>query len=470
MLEGENRQTLAAERDLFGSDIALLPPLEDNIKCGNSLIASDFSLVPEDLVRVKAFDWDVQFAAIMKDGGFDAVIGNPPYGAEVGEDGASYLRARFVCARREVDTYALFIERGIHLTKAGGMLAMIVPTGWYSGARYPDLRRHVGTWSDPCVFVNLPYDIFADAWVDTTIFATRRRPRAASWPRSEPCQVELKTFGKRDRIGSIGEFARGLSRADFAAWFATGDDTYLTYADQQATDLLRRIEQASVCFSEYADIQRGVTPFRLSDRPTHSTSRPAFAGTVRRYSLDKGERRYVRFDETLMEPKPERYFRGSRLLIRELISRQFRIQAALASEDFITNKSMQSALPLPDGPGLEFLLGCLNSRLLSWVFLQRSNIGQRDDFPKIVLKETRLLPFPNVRRQGTTDRARHDRMVTLVDKMLALVPKLRAAKSEQERQTLQNAVTATDRQIDALVYELYGLTPEEIALVERESK
>jgi Xaa-Pro aminopeptidase len=57
-------------------------------------------------------------------------------------------------------------------------------------------------------------------------------------------------------------------------------------------------------------------------------------------------------------------------------------------------------------------------------------------------------------------------MVELVDKMLALVPKLRAAKSEAERATLQNAVTATDRQIDALVYELYGLTPEEIALVE----
>jgi hypothetical protein len=57
-------------------------------------------------------------------------------------------------------------------------------------------------------------------------------------------------------------------------------------------------------------------------------------------------------------------------------------------------------------------------------------------------------------------------MVALVDKMLALTPKLRGAKSEGERRTLQNAVTATDRQIDALVYELYGLTPEEIALVE----
>jgi len=65
-----------------------------------------------------------------------------------------------------------------------------------------------------------------------------------------------------------------------------------------------------------------------------------------------------------------------------------------------------------------------------------------------------------------SDRARHDRMVGLVDKMLALTANLRAATSDGERQTLQNAVTATDQQIDALVYELYGLTEEEIALVE----
>ena len=81
MLENENRTTLQRQRELLAdeADIALLPPLQDNIKCGNSLIASDFSMMPEDLVRVHAFDWPVQFAPIMKAGGFDAVIGNPPY-------------------------------------------------------------------------------------------------------------------------------------------------------------------------------------------------------------------------------------------------------------------------------------------------------------------------------------------------------------------------------------------------------
>ena len=64
------------------------------------------------------------------------------------------------------------------------------------------------------------------------------------------------------------------------------------------------------------------------------------------------------------------------------------------------------------------------------------------------------------------DKSRHDKLVVLVDKMLGLMPKLRAATAESEKAVLQNAVTATDQQIDQLVYELYGFTPEEIKLVE----
>jgi len=79
MLEGETSETLQREQDLFGGDEPILPPLHDNIKQGNSLIASDFSMIPEDLVRMHAFDWNVGFKDILKSGGFDAVVGNPPY-------------------------------------------------------------------------------------------------------------------------------------------------------------------------------------------------------------------------------------------------------------------------------------------------------------------------------------------------------------------------------------------------------
>ena len=93
-------------------------------------------------------------------------------------------------------------------------------------------------------------------------------------------------------------------------------------------------------------------------------------------------------------------------------------------------------------------------------------VARRDDFPKTIIKQTRELPFPVLDRSSRDHQKTHDRLVALVDKMHALTPALRAAKNDAERAALQNALTKTDRDIDQLVYQLYALTPEEIALVE----
>jgi hypothetical protein len=107
----------------------------------------------------------------------------------------------------------------------------------------------------------------------------------------------------------------------------------------------------------------------------------------------------------------------------------------------------------------------LNSKLLFWCLRQVSNVF-RGGWITCTKQYFGELPIVSLDLSKPASRARHDRLVGLVDKLLALTPKLRAATTEAERQTLQNAVTATDRQIDALVYELYGLTADEIKLVE----
>ena len=113
-----------------------------------------------------------------------------------------------------------------------------------------------------------------------------------------------------------------------------------------------------------------------------------------------------------------------------------------------------------------YLLGCLNSKLLSWYFLKRSNIAQRDDFPKIVLKETRNLPIRSFNFSDPADKARHDKMVELVDRMLELNKQKHSGKlapSQVER--LDREIAATDAEIDGLVYELYSITDEERRIV-----
>ena len=117
----------------------------------------------------------------------------------------------------------------------------------------------------------------------------------------------------------------------------------------------------------------------------------------------------------------------------------------------------------------EFVLGLLNSKLLFWCLRQVSNVF-RGGWITCTKQYFGELPIVSLNLSAaSSDHARHDRLVGLVDKMLALTPKLRAATTDTERQALENAVTATDQQIDALVYELYGLTEEEIKLVESDA-
>lgn len=128
MLEGENRTTIARERDIFGygNDVAMLPPLENNIKCFNSLIGSDFSLIPGELLRVNAKDWSIQYPTIIDAGGFDAIIGNPPYRSlllgkkQESEDNdlIEYYKSNYsYAAVYKMNLFGLFIERSTSLRR-----------------------------------------------------------------------------------------------------------------------------------------------------------------------------------------------------------------------------------------------------------------------------------------------------------------------------------------------------------------
>jgi hypothetical protein len=401
----------------------------------------------------------------MKSGGFDAVIGNPPYGASINNSELIYLRMRFTTSNKDLDTYSLFIEQAVRLVRSEGRVSMIVPTGWYSGPKFSSLRTYLAVTTDPVTFISLPYDVFR-AWVDTTVFIFKKRVKPTPWPRRDFLSVSLKIFPKRYRIRNVDEFYQNTKRVRFADWFIEESDEFLTYADSASTALIHKIISAGKPLGQMADVQRGVTPFGLTPKAVHEHSRPAFAGTVRRYMLDRGQKCFIRFDESLAELKSEKYFKGRRLLLRELISRQFQLQATRATEDFVTNKSMQSILQVPGGLNLDYLLGIINSRLMSWYFIHRSNVAQRDDFPKIVLKETRALPIRPINLNLGSDKTRYDRVITLVEQIIGLSMQIALAKIPHEKEALQRQAQATDTEIDKIVYQLYGLNPEEIRIVE----
>lgn len=407
--------------------------------------------------------------AIRIRGGFDVVIGNPPYGANLDSSQTEYLRNRFTNTSGSLDSYLIFMELCGLILRSGGAFGVIVPSGWVSGPGTLPFREYFVSRFKPYAFATMPYDTFEAAYVDTVIVLAEALSDGKTLSDFQTAPVNIVSFPARHVIQSEMDFKKYQKTADAIRWLSSPNREFLTISSDKEQELIAKLKSDYGSFSEVVEVQRGVTPFDPSETKPDINPFPAFDGTVRRYTLNiDNTPKYIRYDGTLAEYKPEKYFVGPRLLLRELISRQFQLQAVYTDATFVTNKSMQSLILKKDNYNLLYVLGILNSKLISWYFLSTSSVGRRDDFPKIVLTQTRHLPLRTINFADPTEKRRHDDMVQMVEKMLALKPQHAAAEAnfDDKRHYLKEEIEALDAAIDHLVYELYGLTEAEIALVE----
>jgi hypothetical protein len=148
VLEGESQFKLFHER--------ALPDLGNNIKCGNSLIGPDFYdnqqmllLDEEDRYRINVFDWKQGFPEVAKDGGFDAVVGNPPWGAFFSEDELEYLRySNREIIVRMIDSFMYFVYQCSKRLRRDGHFGMIIPDVFLYQEDNRKLREYLltNTW------------------------------------------------------------------------------------------------------------------------------------------------------------------------------------------------------------------------------------------------------------------------------------------------------------------------------------
>jgi hypothetical protein len=187
---------------------------------------------------------------------------------------------------------------------------------------------------------------------------------------------------------------------------------------------------------------------------------------VRRYLLAwSGE--YLSYGDWLAEPRRSVPFDGERLLVRQIPAAPPYLVHGVFTDQQSYNDINSMVIFSAPGSTLKFLLGCINSRVVSYWFQKTFDKLQRKIFPQFKVNELARFPIPKVDLGAKKDKSRHDRLVALVDQMLALNKQLAKAKSPPARATLEHQIAATDRQIDRLVYDLYGLTEEEIRLVEK---
>ena len=482
MLEGESDETLNSQMKLFRERV--LPDLERNIQCGNSLIGPDFydgqlDLDDEAAQRINVFDWQAAFPQVFNSdvgaplgrdsragraptmtyspsGGFDVVIGNPPYGATFGTAEAAYFQDNYAVWRGVKDVYALFIETATKTLHNGGSASFIVPSAWLGGPDYRVLRNFLLSYRIDQI-ISLPFDVFADAYVDTAIFVV-----SSSKPKKDHL-VKTFSFSKKEKLSGISLTESDYQKIAQQSWIEENDNKFIL--DSGALALVKSIRTNNPSpFSDVLSMKRGVLFDKklLTPKKISPLSHPYFEGDVYRYTLNYEAPQWIEFGNQMKEcPREFYWFEGNRLLLRRLVNRQQRLMATLATNTFITNKNLYSIVP-KEGCSPELLLGLLNSKLISHLYIHQVSQATKDDFPQVTIKDILSLPFPS----RSTQIVSHDKLVALVEKMLALHRQLAAAKTPQDTTLLQRQIDATDKQIDQLVYALYGLTDEEIALVE----
>ncbi len=135
--------------------------------------------------------------------------------------------------------------------------------------------------------------------------------------------------------------------------------------------------------------------------------------------------------------------------------------ASYTDDEFITNKNLYSVLPKEKVSPLS-LLGVLNSKLVSYLYVKHVTQAVKDDFAQVTIKDISSLPCPRPECLGNDSE-----LADLAKTMLDLHKKLKEAKTSHDKTLIQRQISDTDKQIDELVYELYGLTDEEIKIVEQ---
>jgi type I restriction-modification system DNA methylase subunit len=132
----------------------------------------------------------------MKSGGFDAVIGNPPYGATFGDREAEYFQEKFKVFSGVKDVYTFFIERSLSLLNKGGRHSFIVPSAWLGGPQYKKLREVLLPYQIDSIIL-LPFDVFKDAYVDTTLFVISNKTVNSTHT------VQTHIYPKREKLITI---------------------------------------------------------------------------------------------------------------------------------------------------------------------------------------------------------------------------------------------------------------------------
>lgn len=488
-----------------------LPSLAHNIRRGNSLISG-----AEEELRTyfgdrwqqkKPFNWEQEFEEVMADGGFDIVIGNPPYvGFHGFMDEKDYLRNVYSSARGRFDVYLPFIERGVGLLREGGLLGFICPTNFTKRQHGQALRRFLKSSCRILRIVDFQdRQVFEGALNYTGIFILERSKPSPEhfvmyFPEridGEPLTMEQRALQDNGwvfrrkasepivtKLESQAAVALGELTESISEGIVTGKNQVFCLSRDTASrleleqELLKPViqgKQVQRYFHEPAP-QVMIYPYRSSEGCAEPIPQDELASLFPRawqYLCSRrgdlaGREYFGRSTKLWYELWCERTFSQqacTKIVVPELA--QGNRFASCDKTTFYLDTVCGIILKNGKPHAYLYLLGLLNSSLLEFYY-KNTTVPKAGGFYIYKTMFLRGLPIHLAALDNPAEKKTHDALVARVDKMLELNGRLAPIRNTpcNERDELLREIDRTDRELDNLVYDLYGLTEEERRIVE----
>ncbi len=443
--------------------------LADNFKSGNSIIT-------DPAVSNQAFDWHKEFPEIMKAGGFDIVIGNPPYVFE--RDKAftdaekAYFRTYYHLADYQLNSYLLFIERSYHLLNDGGWFAFIVPNTCLTIDSFKKMRRFLLEHTGNLKIINIYEPMFEQADVDTCFIIFQK---------TAPTTVKLGEYGngKTDIVAEVQPDA------------LLDDESIINISlmkNRRALDIMKKIEGGSRELGLIATVKSGLVAYEVgkgeppqtkamkenrvyhSDHQIDNTYWMYLEGRdVCRYSMDWGGS-WLQYGPNLAARRKEELFTSPRILVRQIPSKStYAIHAVYTEKEIVNDRNSNNIIDFQRDP--MFLLGVINSRIMTFWFIYKFDKFQRRTFPQLKVKDLEKFPVPEVSEQKMKQIS--EAVIQMLQVQREKSNLLHTARQDMYSKDKGKAMGALNVQeeklnerIDQLTADAFGLDEEDLKLID----
>lgn len=440
-------RTAKTKKKYRGEDDEIREELEkmiaDMAGLGTSVAQQLVSWNPYDQNASSPF-FDAEWMFGVKDG-FDVVIGNPPYVAvrsgDISENDKKVYKDSFCSATGQFDLYALFMELGLNLLKDIGVMTMITESTFVNNKDFAALRKIIVNENMLLIIAYLGEEVFTSASVDVTISLIKKK-KYSNEHKINICQ-------------SYKDFLNNCFIKIHQSLFDSKENNYGIKVRSKKSDLVlfEKLKSKGVKLGEIADLPRGIefgaNSDEILDIKLNNGYYPLLVGKdIKRYNINFMDR-YVAFDWfNVAVYKDFHIYEQPKLFIQRIrnLTLTERIVATYDEEGYLcTNTLRMLSIKVAQKKKymLKYILALLNSTLVNHVF---RTLFLNKDIYKYQLEQ---IPVPSI------DIAQQRPIIALVDKILA------AKKANPQVDT-----SAWEREIDKLVYELYGLTEDEVKVVE----